>query len=176
MLIIVLAVITFAIILWIITVTNNFKRLEVKIEEARSGIEVALEKRYDTLTKLRDAAGTYMKHESSTFQKIVALRKGMSLKELEDADNQMIKMSNDLLALGENYPELRSSDVFIELEKGVSDAEEHLQAARRVYNANVSSYNTAIAMFPNSLLKGSRQSLPFYAADSRKHQDVEMKF
>ena len=76
------------------------------------------------------------------------------------------------IAVAENYPELRSSDVFAELQRGIRDAEEHLQAARRLYNSNVTAYNTAIAMFPAKLLAGSRRPKEFFAADASKLEDV----
>ena len=164
------------IVIWLVATTNNFKRLEIKIEEARSGIEVALEKRYDMLTKMLDTAKGYAKHETETLNKVINLRKGMSLKDLAQSDEEMTRMQGSLLALAENYPELKSSEVFVELQDGIRDAEEHLQAARRVYNSNVSAYNTAIVMFPASLLAGGRSAKEFYEADEAKHADVKMQF
>ncbi|KMW10420.1 LemA family protein [Enterocloster citroniae] len=69
----------------------------------------------------------------------------------------MDTLSGQFFAVAENYPELRSSNVFVELQRGKRNAEEHLQAARRLYNSSVTAYNTAIAMFPAKLLTGSRQ-------------------
>ncbi len=171
----IVAVVVIAVI-WVISTSNKFKRLEIKIDEALSGIEVVLEKRYDMLTKLLDVTKGYAKHETETFEKVINLRKGMSLKDLSDSDKQMNNMTSGLLALAEGYPELKSSEVFVELQKGIRDAEEHLQAARRVYNANVTAYNTAIAMFPASLLAGGRTAKEFYEAEEYKHEDVKMQF
>ena len=171
-----IVVVVLIVVIWLISTTNKFKRLEIKIDEARSGIEVALEKRYDMLTKMLDVAKGYAKHETDTFTKVINLRKGMSLKDLAQSDNDMSKMQSGLLALAESYPELKSSEVFVELQDGIRDAEEHLQASRRVYNANVSAYNTAIVMFPASLLAGGRTAKEFYEADEEKHADVKMQF
>lgn len=171
-----IAILTVIVVIWAITTTNRFKHLEIKITEALSGIEVALEKRYDMLNKLLDIAKAYLEHEKTTFEKVVMLRKGMSVDMLSKADQDIDDMTSGILAVAENYPELRSSEVFVELETGVKDAEEHLQAARRVYNANVSAYNSSIAMFPSSLLKGSRVPKAFYQIEDHKHQDVKMKF
>ena len=174
--VIAIAVVVLIIVIWLISTTNKFKRLEIKIDEARSDIEVALEKRYDMLTKMLDVAKGYAKHETDTFAKVINLRKGMSLKDLAQSDNDMSEMQSGLLALAESYPELKSSEVFIELQDGIRDAEEHLQAARRVYNSNVTAYNTAIVMFPASLLAGGRGAKDFYEADEKKHEDVKMQF
>lgn len=163
-------------VFWVISTINGFKRREIKIEEALSGIEVALTKRYDMLTKLLDTAKGFMEHESDLFSRVVSLRHGMSVGEMGQADREMSELTGRLFAVAENYPELRSSEVFLELQRGIRDAEEHLQAARRLYNANVSSYNIAIAMFPAKLLAGGHSPKEFYDADDEKRDDVKMRF
>ncbi|MCD7854493.1 MAG: LemA family protein [Clostridiales bacterium] len=162
--------------LWAVSTTNNFKRMEIKVTEGLSGIEVALEKRYDLLTKLLDAAKGYMTHEKEIFTQVVALRQGMSVDELSEAERQINRLSADFFAVAENYPELRSSEVFTELMGGIKDAEDHLQAARRLYNSNVSAFNTAIAMFPASLLEGGRSTKKFFEASKEKRADVKISF
>ena len=163
-------------VLWVISTTNGFKRKEIKIDEALSGIEVALTKRYDTLTKLLDTSKGFMEHESDLFADVISLRSGMSVNEMGKADREMGELTGRLFAVAENYPELRSSEAFMELQRGIRDAEEHLQAARRLYNANVSRYNTAIAVFPASLLAKGRSPKEFYDADDAKLGDIKMQF
>lgn len=150
---IILALIAF----WCIRTVNDFKKKEIRVQEGISGIEVALTKRYDKLVKMLDIAKGYMTHESELFTKVIELRHGMSIAEMNDAQRQMDTLSVRFFAVAENYPELRSSSVLAELQRSIRDAEEHLQAARRLYNSNVAVYNTAIAMFPAKLLAGSRQ-------------------
>jgi len=93
-----------------------------------------------------------------------------------------ISQTGDLLLIlhdsnfAESYPELKSGEVFRQLQAGIADAEEHLQAARRVYNANVAAYNTSIVMFPASLLAGGRTAKEFFEAESHKREDVKMSF
>ena len=117
-----------------------------------------------------------MKHENELFTKVATLRCGMSVGELNAAKQQMDTLSDRLFAVAEGYPELQSSEAFAELQRGIRDAEEHLQAARRLYNTNVTAYNTAIAMFQAKLLAGSRQPKEFFAADETKREDVKMMF
>jgi LemA protein len=171
-------VVVAGIAVWWITTSNDFKRKKIKIDEGLSGIEVALEKRYDMLTKLRDVAKSYMQHEKEVFTKVIELRKGMSLDEMNRAEAEMDELRDRLFAVAENYPQLRSSDVVIELERGIRDAEDHLQAARRLFNANVAAYNQAIVVFPSSLVADSqhRTKVGFHAADEKKHQDIDMNF
>ena len=163
-------------VLWAVKASNNIKRMEIKVDEAFSGIEVALTKRYDMLTKMLDVCRGFMKHESELFSKVISLRQGMSLGEMGEADREMGELTGRLFAVAENYPELRSAQVFAELQQGVHDAEEHLQAARRLYNASVSSYNAAIAVFPDSLLARGRSPREFFEAEDAKREDVKVQF
>lgn len=174
--VIVILIVVLAIVFWCIKTVNGFKKKEIRVQEGLSGIEVALTKRYDMLIKMLDTAKGYMAHESELFTKVIELRRGMSVAEMNDTQQQMDTLSGRLFAVAENYPELRSSDVFVELQRGIRDAEEHLQAARRLYNSSVTAYNTAIAMFPAKLLAGPRQPKDFFAADAGKREDVKMSF
>ena len=163
-------------VLWAVKASNNIKRMEIKVDEAFSGIEVALTKRYDMLTKMLDVCRGFMKHESELFSKVISLRQGLSLGEMGRADREMGELTGRLFAVAENYPELRSAQVFAELQQGVRDAEEHLQAARRLYNASVSSYNAAIAVFPDSLLARGRSPREFFEAEESRREDVKVQF
>lgn len=174
--IIIILAVVLIIAVWCVRTVNGFKKKEIRVQEGLSGVEVALTKRYDMLTKMLDAAKGYMAHENELFTKVIELRRGMSVAELNDAQQQIDSLSGKLFAVAEGYPELRSSDVFVELQRGIRDAEEHLQAARRLYNTSVTSYNTAIAMFPAKILAGSRQPKEFFAADAGKREDVKMTF
>lgn len=176
MIFLILLLIVLIAVVWAVKTSNNIKRMEIKVDEAFSGIEVALTKRYDMLTKMLDVCKGFMKHESELFSKVISLRQGMSLGEMGEADREMGELTGRLFAVAENYPELRSAQVFAELQQGVRDAEEHLQAARRLYNASVSSYNAAIAVFPDSLLARGRSPREFFEAEDAKREDVKVQF
>ena len=156
---------------WLIKTVNGFQKKEIRVQESLSGIEVALTKRYDLLTKMLSTAKGYMEHERELFTRTIELRRGMSV-----ADQKMDMLSGRFFAVAEGYPELRSSEVFVELQKGIRDAEEHLQAARRLYNASVADYNTAISVFPAKLLAGARSPREFFAAETEKQEDVKITF
>ena len=176
MIFLILLLIVLIAVVWAVKTSNNIKRMEIKVDEAFSGIEVALTKRYDMLTKMLDVCKGFMKHESELFSKVISLRRGMSLGEMGEADREMGELTGRLFAVAENYPELRSAQVFAELQQGVRDAEEHLQAARRLYNASVSSYNAAIAVFPDSLLARGRSPREFFEAEESRREDVKVQF
>ena len=172
----IIIVILLLIAFWCISTVNGFRKKEIRVQEGLSGVQVALTKRYDMLTKMLDTVKSYMAHENQLFTKIAALRQGMSIGELNAVKQQLDTLSGRIFAVAEDYPELRSSEAFVELQRGIRDAEEHLQAARRLYNTNVFDYNTAIAMFPARLVAGGRQPKEFFAADEAKREDVKMMF
>jgi LemA protein len=171
-------VVVFTPVIWWISTSNGFKRKSIKISEAHSGIEVALTKRYDLLTKLLDVTKGYATHENELFSKVVELRRGMSIRELNEKSAQMDELNARILAIAESYPQLRSAEVFTQLQAGIRDAEEHLQAARRLYNSNVTAFNTAVDVFPSSIVAKSQKLVKqeFFVAESTKWEEVEMNF
>ncbi len=173
---IVAIVLIVVIVVWAISISNNLKRAKIKIDEAKSGIEVALTKRYDTLTKLLDVTKGYAKHEQEIFAQVIRLRKGMSVQEMNQASSKMDEMAKQINFTAEAYPELRSSQVFGNLQKAIVDVEEHLQAARRAYNSNVTRFNTMIVVFPSSLFAGGYTPEEFFETEPVKREDVKMDF
>ena len=163
-------------IISIISISNRLNRAVVKIEEADSGIDVALNKRYDVLTKMVDVVKGYAKHEQETLFKTVEIRKDMSMQEKIEANNSMEENYYKIRALAEEYPDLRASENYKTLQQAIADVEEHLQAARRLYNSNVSSYNQMIVTFPTSVIASSKgfAKKEFFEVEEEKKQDVKM--
>ncbi|MDL2267092.1 LemA family protein [Desulfovibrio sp. OttesenSCG-928-G15] len=165
-------------VLWYISTMNKFAQLVVKIAEADSGIDVGLTKRYDTLTKMLDVTKAYAGHESETLAALVTLRKGMSMAERSEANRQLDGVASRIHLMAEAYPELRSSENFKELQRAVVEVEDHLQAARRIYNMNVSSFNQLLVSFPASIVGSLHKhtAKEFFEADEKKKEDVKMEF
>ena len=175
-LLIVVAVIALIVVVWYISTSNNLNRSVVKIDEALSGIDVALTKRYDVLTKMIDVVKAYAKHEKETLFEVIELRKDMSIKERNDANRAMDENFKKISVVAENYPELKSSENYKTLQQSIADVEEHLQAARRLYNSNVSLYNQLLVSFPTSSIaknKGMTKK-EFFEADEVKKEDVKI--
>jgi len=164
------------VVIWAITTANRFKTLLVKIAEADSGIDVALTKRYDTLTKLIDVVRSYARHETETMGKLVELRAGMRMAEKAELSGQYDALAQRLHVIAEAYPQLNSSENYRQLQAAIVDTEDHLQAARRVYNMNVSSFNQAIAVFPDSMIANQAHYTPqeFFATQESKREDVKI--
>jgi len=175
---IILGVVVLGIVLWFILTSNALNRAVVKINEADSGIDVALTKRYDVLTKMLDTVKGYAKHEKEVIIETIKLRKGMSLEEKNAANVKMDEAFSKLNLVAENYPDLKASENFAVLQQSIADVEEHLQAARRLYNANVSSFNQMIVTFPISIVAGMKKlsEKGFFEAEESKKADVKMEF
>ncbi len=175
---IIIGVVVLVIVIWYISTSNALNRAVVKIDEANSGIDVALTKRYDVLTKMLETVKCYAKHEKETIVESINLRKGMTLPEKTEINNKMTDAFTKLNVVAENYPDLKASENFKALQLSIADVEEHLQAARRLYNANVSTFNQMIVTFPTSIIANSKglTKKDFFEVEENKKQDVEIKF
>jgi len=164
------------VIVWVIATSNRIKTLSVKVDEAGSGIDVALTKRYDTLTKMMDTVKAHRRHERDTIVEIVNLRTGMSTAEKIEANQCMDEIMKQINVAVEAYPELRSAESYVRFKIAIADVEAHLQAARRLYNANVSAFNRAIVVFPASVVARACGHGPkeFFEAEISKRGDVKI--
>ncbi len=181
--IIVIVVLLLLIIIgWYISTMNALRRAEVKVEEAESGIDVALTKRFDTLGKMVDTVKGYTKHEAQTFENVVKWRKGMpddlTMEQKEEFMQKLNQVQADINVAVEQYPDLKAEKVFTNLQHAISDVEEHLQASRRMYNANVAYLNRKIVSFPTSIVAGKigMHKKEFFEAELEKRADVDISF
>ena len=172
----IIVIIAIIILIAYISISNGLNRAIVKIDEAASGIDVALTKRYDVLTKMMDTCKSFVKHENEIMFKVIELRSGSSINEKNEANKVMNDNYRNLLAVAENYPELKSSETFTTLQKAILDVEEHLQAARRLYNSNVSLFNQKVVTFPSSVIASSKglTKKEFFEAEETKREDVKI--
>lgn len=164
-------------VIWYISTSNKLNRALIKIDEAFSGIDVALAKRYDVLTKMIAVVKGYAKHEKETLFEVIKLRDNMSIKEMNDANRAMDENFRKINVVVENYPKLKASENYKMLQQSIIDVEEHLQAARRLYNSNVSLYNQLLVSFPTSSIAKSKgmTKKEFFEADEVKKEDVKIE-
>ena len=179
---IIVGALAFIVFLWYIATMNGLRQLEVKVNEAESGIDVALTKRFDVLSKMVETVKGYAKHEEETFMNVVKWRNNMpeelSIEQKEEFMQKMDAVQSGINVVVEQYPELKAEKVFSNLQHSISDVEEHLQASRRLYNANVSRLNSRIVTFPVSIVasKIGMDKKEFFEAEVNKRQDVEISF
>lgn len=149
---IIIGIILLIIICNYINTLNSLKKLSLKVDEALSGIDVALSKRYNVLSKMVETVKGYTKHEKEVLFKTIEMRSNMNLSELKNAKNEMDENINQINMIIEKYPDLKANENFLALQKAIIDAEEHLQAARRLYNSNTSLYNEKVITFPSLIV------------------------
>lgn len=147
-------IIVLLILVFVIIEFNKFVILKNKIKQSKSSIEVYLNQRFDLIPNLVECVKGYAKYEESVYSNIAKLRaeysnqKNKNLKKASELNTQV----NNLLAIGENNPNLKASEQFSALQKSIEKMESRLQAARRVYNGDVTLYNIAISTLPGNLI------------------------
>ena len=124
----------------------------------RADIDTALQSRADLIPNLVSTVKGYMNHEDAIIDKITSARQNLlnanSLEEKSAANNELTSGINALMVVVENYPGLKSSQNFINLQDELAASETKIANARREYNEAVSGYNTSIQTFPNNVLAG----------------------
>ncbi len=146
-------------VLIIVVMYNSLVGKKNTTENAFAGIDTMLKKRYDLIPNLVATVQQYMEHEKSTLTQVTEMRAramagGMSNDEKVALDNQISKAIGGIMVAVENYPELKANENFDQLQRTMTEIEEQISAARRAYNAAITSYNNGIEMFPTNVLAG----------------------
>lgn len=173
-----LTIILVLLFLLVIYFYNRFVHKQNKVKQAKSGIDVYLTQRFDLIPNLVTCVKAYTNYEESTLVEITKLRsRYLETKNVKDAEEINVHY-HSLLATAEQYPELKASDQFLLLQKNLSKIENQLQAARRIYNSAVTSYNTSIHMFPLSLLASlfHFEEEPLFEAEESVHHFSAIHF
>ena len=155
--IIFLAVLALAVV-WAVLAYNALVQSRNKVDEAWSGIDVQLKRRHDLVPNLVETVKGYAAHESQTLLGVTEARQRAveadGPAESEHAEARLTSALGQINALAESYPQLRAADSFQRLQAELAEIEDEIQAARRIYNANVQDYNTRIQVFPTLLIAG----------------------
>ncbi len=179
---IILAVIVIA-VLWSIGIFNGLVVLKNRAKEALSDIDVQTKRRYDLIPNLVETVKGYATHEKELFEKVTNARaNAMSASGMSDkaeAENMLSETLKSLFAVSENYPDLKASTNFLELQREISDTENKIQASRRFYNGNVRDLNIKIESFPVNMIAGAmgfKQMELFQTTNEAEKQPVSVKF
>ncbi len=174
---IVLIIVTILLIT-ILTMYNNLVRARNKVKQAESGIDIYLNQRFDLIPNLVECVKGYSKHEEKIFTEIANLRTAYmkqhnNLKDAEVLNNKM----NQLIVVAENYPELKATEQYLNLQKTLTKIESQLQAARRIYNMEVTDYNNRISVVPSNLvasLFGFKEE-NLFEIEEYKRENIDIK-
>ena len=175
------------VVVWIMMTFNGLVRSKNRVDEAYSDIDVQLKRRYDLIPNLVETVKGYMAHERETLVKLTEARtaamathdnKGASLAQREATENALSSTLKTLFAVTENYPELKASQNFLQVQDEISDTENKIQASRRFYNGNVRDFNNQIQVFPTNLFAGMLKftKYEFFLAAENEKQNVQVKF
>lgn len=152
------AVVLLLLLLAAISVRNRLIGARNRVDESWSGIDVQLKRRHDLVPNLVETVKGYAAHERRLFEEVTRARsdavKASGPREVGGAEGRLSRSLLDIRAVAENYPQLRASENFQTLQRQLAEVEDEIQAARRIYNSNVQTYNTMVQVFPNSLVAG----------------------
>lgn len=171
-------IITAIILITILVLYNNLVKARNLVKQAESGIDVYLNQRFDLIPNLVECVKAYSKHEKEIFTEIANLRSSYMKqpKDIKNAENLNNKM-NQLIAVAENYPELKASEQYLNLQRNLTKLESQLQAARRIYNSEVTNYNNKISVIPSNLIAGlfGFKEAKLFEIEEYKRENINIK-
>jgi len=166
----------------LVTMYNGLVQLRVRCDSAWSDIDIQLKRRHDLIPNLVETVKGYAAHEKGTFEDIAKFR-SMAMQATTPADkaaaeNQLTGALKSLFAVAENYPQLKASEEFTQLQGSLSQTEDTIQNARRYYNAVVRDLNTKIQSFPTNILAGmfGFQARQFFEVAAADREPVAVRF
>ena len=182
MVLIILAIIV-VIVIWLIASYNNLARSKAKVANAFSQIDVQLQRRFDLIPNLIECVKGYMGHESDVLTKVTELRTSWasagSVSEKVEIDNQLSGALKTIMAVSENYPDLKANQNFNGLQQDLKDTENKISYARQFYNDAVTRYNRNLMVFPSNIIASMFHFTPatLFAVDSAEaKQNVKVDF
>lgn len=173
---------------------NKFVSLINRTEEAWADIDVQLKRRYDLIPNLIETVKGYASHERGTFEEVTKARTEATqihvdpsnitpeqITAMAGAESALTQSLGRLLAVAENYPDLKANENFLELQRELSDTENKIQAARRFYNGNVRDLNTQLQTFPPNIIGNmfnfkEREFFELDESEAAAREPVAVKF
>lgn len=175
-------VIIIIVVLSIIGLYNGLIRLKNKVKNAWAQIDVQLKKRFDLIPNLVDTVKGYAKHEKTVLKEVTEARNMMQqakdVKGKAAAENQLAGALKTLFAVSENYPDLKASTNFLQLQEELSGMESKIAYARQFYNDMVMRFNTKIQLFPNNIFANmlNFKEQQFFETADKERENVKVKF
>ncbi|MBQ3407797.1 MAG: LemA family protein [Clostridia bacterium] len=166
-------------ILIFIIMYNNLLSKRNKVKRSVSGVGVYLKQRFDLIPNLVEICNKYSNYEKEILEKIVKLRSEYVPEEDKDFEkaNEINSEMNKIIGIAEEYPELKASEQYLNLQKSLEKIESQIQAARRAYNIDVTEYNTSIESVPTNIIaklfKFEKANL--FEATSEERENIKIK-
>lgn len=141
---------------YFININNSLVALKNQVQKAWANIDVILKQRFDEIPQLIEIINQYLQHEKNIMSQVIQARtmyvKAKNEDEKIKASQELSGAFNGVLAIGENYPDLKSNNNYIQLQSRITGLEESLAHRREFYNDAVTNYNTLIEQFPSSIV------------------------
>ncbi len=176
-LIIIVGLVVLGALAWIL-IRNSIIASRNRVDEAWSGIDVQLKRRHDLVPNLVESVKGYATHEQKTFENVTKARsqamQAEGVQQTAQAESMLSQALGGLRVVAEQYPELRATENFQQLQQQLSELEDEIQASRRIYNSNVQSYNTKIQQFPVSIVanQGNFEDREFFEIDDAAEREA----
>lgn len=143
---------------WVVTTYNSLVTVRERVDNAKAQIATQIESRWDLVQNLIQATKKYSKHEAELLENVTEKRasigKDSSVGELENAEREFDNVLGRLIAVSENYPDLKASQVYEKTMDSINKFEDNVRNARMIYNDVVTRFNRSIKMFPSNLIAG----------------------
>lgn len=166
-----------------IGIYNRLVKLSTLVDEAWSGIDVQLKKRYNLIPNLVETVKGYASHEKETFENVTKARSqaqnATTVEGQQAAENQLNKALINLYAVAEQYPELKANENFLNLQNELSVIEGDIEKSRRYYNGTTRDYNILIDSFPSNIIAGitNFKKAAFFEIDiEAERENPQVKF
>ena len=169
-------IVLITLIVIIALIYNTLISLKNTTKNSKALIEVYLQQRFDLIPNLVEVTKGYAQHESDVLQNIAKLRNSYNTNKDLDSMQQLNSEYTNLMGIIESHPELKASELFLKIQKALDKTESELQAARRIYNLDVTRYNTKINMIPLNIFAkmfGFKEETLFQAETDAR---VDVKF
>ena len=168
---------------FVISVYNGLVKSKMNVENAWSQIDVQLQRRYDLIPNFVETVKGYMSHEKKKKKKITELRtswaKATTVKDKAELDGELSSALKTIMAVSENYPELKANQNFMQLSEELRNTENKIAFSRQFYNDTVTMYNTKLQVFPSNIIAGMFNFTPsdlFKTDSDEARQNVKVDF
>ena len=169
-------------LLLVFTTYNSFVKLNNKVEEAFSTMDVYLKKRWDLIPNIVETVKGYAKHEKSTLEEVINLRNSsydkMNTNDKVEVNNKLSQGISKLMAIAEAYPDLKANENFKDLSSQLTKVEDDIANARKYYNGTVRIFNDKVQMFPSNIIAGifSYKAKKMFEANENERENVKVNF
>lgn len=170
-------------IIWGISIYNNLVNLRQRVRNAWSQIEVQLQRRFDLIPNLVETVKGYMGHEQDVLAKVTELRSAWAgattIGEKAELDNALSGALKTIMAISENYPDLKANQNFMSLQEELQNTENKISYSRQFYNDTVTMYNTKLEVIPSNIVASLFHFMPeelFKAESDEARKNVKVDF